>query len=799
MINQYCPLPTQSIPLYKAKLGKIMNKILLFLLLNVFSISILYGQSSQSIRGVVYDKQSNIPIEYVTVVVLNTKRPLGVITDSLGEFKIPNVPIGRHDLQLTSIGYEPIIIKEVMVSSSKELFLEIQMTENTNLLSEIVVTPQVNKAQPLNNMALGSARMLSVEEASRYAGGFDDPARLATSFAGVTSSVGNNGIVVRGNAPKFLQWRMEDVEIPNPNHFAEVTTFGGGGLSALSSFVLGNSDFMTGAFPAEYSNALSGVFDMNLRTGNNQKRENMVQLGLIGIDVASEGPFKQGSSSSYIFNYRYSTLGLLSSLLPDDAENTKYQDLSFKLNFPTRNSGTFSVWGVGLIDRSGQNAETDVDKWEYMQDKEDQDVKQYMGAVGLNHKIRVWNNAMLKTTLATTVNGLDMHTERMNANVQPIPQNVIKSTNYNFVFASSLNKKYSKIHTNKTGIRATGLQYDLLLKEATNHQPMNTITDESGFSSLLSAYTNSSLQLSDKWILNLGVSTQLFTLNNNYTIEPRAALSWRFKPNQSLALSYGLHSRLEMLSYYFAKSKEGELINKNMDFTKAHHIVLSYDLNIGNNYHVKIEPYLQQLYNVPIISDSTFSFINLQNDWFITDKLSNRGKGINYGIDITFEKYMSQGYYYMLTASLFNSKYKTNTNKWYNTRYNRNYVFNALAGKEWMVGRSKQNVFNANIRFTYQGGDRYSPIDLLESQKEEDAIYYENDAFSKQLSPALLFHFTVSYKINKKKLSHEFAIKVLNATNYKDYNGHRYNFKTHSVDPEREAVMIPNVSYKVEF
>lgn len=776
-----------------------MNKTLLFLLLNVLSLSILCGQSSQNIRGIVYDKQSNIPIEYATVAVLNSKVPLGVSTDSLGQFKIQNVPIGRYDIQVTLIGYNPIIIKEQLLSSSKELYLEIAMIENSKQLDEIVVTPQINKSQPLNNMALGSARMLSVEEASRYAGGFDDPARLATSFAGVTSSVGNNGIVVRGNAPKFLQWRMEDVEIPNPNHFAEVTTFGGGGLSALSSFVLGNSDFMTGAFPAEYSNALSGVFDMNLRTGNNQKRENMVQLGLIGIDVASEGPFKKGSNSSYIFNYRYSTLGLLSSMLPEDAENTKYQDLSFKLNFPTKKAGVFSIWGVGLIDRSGQKAETDPSKWEYMQDKEDQDVKQYMGAFGLNHKLRVWNNATLKTSLATTVSGLDMHTERMDANVKPIPQNLIKSTNWNFVFASSLNKKYSRIHTNKTGLRLTGLKYNLLLEEATHQQPMSTITDESGFSSLLSAYTNSSLQFSDRWTLNLGINTQLFTLYNNYTIEPRAALSWKFRPNQSLALSYGLHSRLEMLNYYFTKSKEGELINKNMDFTKAHHIVLSYDLNIGNNYHVKIEPYFQQLYNVPIISDSTFSFINLQNDWFITNKLSNKGKGVNYGIDITFERYMSKGYYYMLTASLFDSRYKAGDNKWRNTRYNRNFVFNVLAGKEWMVGRSKQNMFNANIRLSYQGGDRYSPINLDASQKEEDAIYDENKAFSKQLSPAFLLHFNVSYKINKKNLSHEFAIKVLNATNYKDYQGHRYNFKTYLVDPEREAVIIPNISYKIEF
>ena len=250
--------------------------------------------------------------------------PIGAISDSLGQFVISNIPVGRHEIQVSYVGYEPVIVKDILATSSKEVFLEIQMKENTTQLGEIIVKPKIKKSEPLNTMTIASGRMLSVEEASRYAGGFDDPARLASSFAGVSSSIGNNGIVVRGNSPKFLQWRMEDVEIPNPNHFAEVTTFGGGGLTALSSQVLGNSDFFTGAFPAEYSNALSGVFDIHLRKGNNQKRENTVQIGVIGIDVASEGPFKKGGKSSYIFNYRYSTLDLLSSLMPENADGTKY-------------------------------------------------------------------------------------------------------------------------------------------------------------------------------------------------------------------------------------------------------------------------------------------------------------------------------------------------------------------------------------------------------------------------------------------------------------------------------------------
>jgi hypothetical protein len=739
--------------------------------LNVFFIGLLHGQSFQQIRGIVRDKSSGAPLEYATVLV-HYNPSLGTTTDSLGQFILRDIPVGRYDVQASFVGYEPVLIKEVLLSAAKEVFLEIGMSENVHSLGEVTVRPQVNKSQSLNAMALGSARMLSVEEAGRYAGGFDDPARLASAFAGVASSVGNNGIVVRGNSPKSLQWRLVDVEIPNPNHFADVTTFGGGGMTAFSSQLLGNSDFFTGAFPAEYGNALSGVFDMNLRTGNNRKREHTFQFGAIGIDFASEGPFREGGNASYLFNYRYSTLALLSSVLPANAGGVRYQDLSFKFNFPSRKASVFSLWGIGLIDHSGQIAIRDSLQWLHTQDKEEQNVEQYMGAAGLNHKLQLNSQAYLKTSLAATVSHLDFRTEQLDAQYHLQPLSAIRNTQWNLVFSSYLNRKFSARHTNKTGIRITGFKYDY--------------TDTSDFSALLSAYSQSAINLSDSWMLNLGINAQVFSLNSRYTLEPRAALRWKFKPGHSAGLAYGLHSRMETLYYQ-------------LDFTRAHHLVATYDWQLSGDYHLRIEPYVQQLFRVPVIADSSFSFINLQRDWFITERLENSGEGFNYGIDLTFEKYMSRGYYYMLTASLFDSRYKGGDGVWRNTRYNRCYVFNFLSGKEWLLGRNRQNIFGANIRLSYQGGDRYSPLDVKASEESEAVVYLEQQAFSKQYPPALLCHFTLSYKMNKRQLSHEFALKVINATLNQEYLGHQYNLKTHQLSLDSEVVVVPNISYKIEF
>lgn len=765
-----------------------------------FSIHLFAQQPTQTIRGTVIDNSSNAPISSANVIITSLSK--GAITDSAGNFVLKNIPVGRYDIQVSFIGYEAAILREIVVSSGKETFLNISLKETAKSLTEVVVRPKTNKQMPLNSSATVSTKMLSVEEAKRYAGGFDDPARLVSAFAGVSSNVNNNSIVVRGNSPKALQWKLEGVEIANPNHFADLAAFGGGGITALSSQLLANSDFFTGAFPAEYNNALSGVFDIFMRRGNNTKHEHTFQLGLTGIDFASEGPFKKGDKSSYLFNYRYSTLALLKSLVPENGEDVKYQDLSFKLNFPTKKSGTFSVWGIGLIDKSGQKVKENSNDWKYDSDKERQDVKQYMGAAGIGHKIFFTKKSYLKTTLATTMSGIDMMTDRMNNTAQLLPQNRINNKTLNVVLSSFVNTKFNARHTNKTGFTATAMMYDILLKNSSQQgQPISTLVDENGSSCLLSAFSNSTFNLSDRFTLNGGINFQLFALNHNYTIEPRVGMKYQLDPSQTISFAYGLHSRLERLNYYFTKnSLYGTApVNKNMDFTKAHHLVLGYDLNISEHVHLKAEAYFQQLFNVPVIKDSSFSFLNLHNDWFFNGKLQNTGKGRNYGLDISLDKYMSKGYYYILTASLFNSEYRGGDNVWRNTQYNRNYAFNFLFGKEWQFGKTKQKVFGLNARLSYQGGDRYSPIDNTASVATQEAVFDEKKAFSKQLPSSFTSHFTISYKINRPKVTHEIAFKMLNATAFEEFYGFRYNYKTSKVDEYRESIVIPNISYRIEF
>ena len=782
------------------------SKLIMTLFFSIISFT-MFAQTGKPIRGIVIDNSSGELLEASTVVVLNINPQRGVMTDFDGEFFIDKLPIGRYDIQASFLGYEPMIIREVMVSSAKDVHLTFSLKENLNQLGEIVVKPTVNKQEPINNLALASARMLSVEEANRYAGGFDDPARLVSSFAGVAGSVSSNAIAVRGNCPQSLQWKLEGMEVPNPTHFPDITGLGGGVITALSSQVLGNSDFFTGAFPSEYSNALSGVFDMQMREGNRWERESTFQIGTMGIDFGSEGPFKKGGQASYLFNYRYATMALLSDIAPDligAASGMRYQDLSFKLNFPSKKIGTISVWGIGLIDNYKKEYEEDLSEWETRNDQMEINHDRTMGAGGIVHKIFLNNNTYLKSSLGATYNNNHSIYYWHDVDLIPIKTNDMQISNTNIVFNSYLNKKYSSKHTNRTGIAATGLFYNLDYNRspryATNPKPMENFGKEDGNTMLLSAFTNSSVKLSSTLTVNVGINSQYFLLNKELTLEPRLGLRIQAAPKHTFGFAYGNHSRHERLEYYFVKTPEtnNEHTNKDLKLSRANHFVLSYDWTISDNLHLKIEPYYQQLCNIPVARDSSFSIIN-HNQLQMKTPLVSEGKGRNYGVDITLERYLADGYYYLFTGSIFDSRYKGGDGVWRNTRLNRRFLFNALGGREWALGKNKQNILGVNLRISYQGGDRYSPIDEAKSLTERDDYYDEHRAFENQYDPALMTDITINYKMNKKKVVHDFSLKLLNVNMYEEPLGYDYNLKTGQIEEDKRFVFMPNISYKIQF
>lgn len=754
---------------------------------------------SQTIRGQVCDVASGEPMIGVTITVENGMT-LATVSDMDGNFVINNVPVGRHSVRATFIGYEPVLLKEQLVTSGKELVLTLKMRESIAELGEVVIKPRVNKQLPLNEMAQVGARMFSVEEASRYAGGMADPARTASMFAGVATGGATNGISIHGNSPQMLQWRVEGVEVNNPNHFAEITEAGGGIFTSLNGTVLANSDFLTGAMPAEYGNALSGAFDMKMRVGNNTKYEHAVQVGTLGVDFASEGPLGKGSKASYLVNYRYSFLEIAKKIhaINMDKETLDYQDLSFKLNMPTTKAGTFAVWFTGLIDNY-ENEVPDVSDWETLWDMNDSWSRQRNCAVGVTHNYRFKSGGTLHSSVAYTGAyrklGVTNYDEQMTAT----PGMNGRNSEWSVIISAQHQHKVSSRYTMQNGFEHRHMAFNTWLDwihEAGG--PLYRVYESDGNTGLTRLYSSHKVALSNRLSTVAGVNVMWFNLNDQWLVEPRVSVQYKTSASSTLSLAYAINSRKESTDTYFVK----EASNENLGLTRSHHISMSFAQRLGENAMLKIEPYWQWLFDVPVEQGTTYSILNHSN--FFQDRaLVNEGAGRNYGIDLTLERYLKDGFYGMLTATLFKSEYRDAQGQWHHSRQDRGWITNILGGKEWMVGKNKKNVFGVNGRLTLMGGDRYTPIP--ENITFEDVMMRPDktvpqidglDPYNAQKGMNVGYAFSVKYTINKRHTSHHFILEYLQM---RTFQGQTFDLRTHETVDNFTSLTFPNIAYRVEF
>ncbi|MFN8278061.1 MAG: carboxypeptidase-like regulatory domain-containing protein [Chitinophagales bacterium] len=777
--------------------------ILLLMLVN----NALWAQQIEGlIRGKVIDKDSRQPIVGAVVAVGTAT---GTATDGEGNFVLAHIKAGRVNLKISSIGYEEAQLNQVLVTTGKETVLQVELQEKVQQLREINVVAGKDKTRPNNTFATVSARSFSVEETKRYAGTLNDPSRMVQSFAGVVSSNDeNNAIVVRGNSPRGLLWRMEGIEIPNPNHFAGSEGSTGGGVSILSANMLANTDFYSGAFPAEYGNAISGVFDLNLRKGNAEKWEQTIQVGILGLEAAVEGPFSRKYKGSYLVNYRYSTLDILNLMGFKIGGNQvpKYQDVSFNFYFPTRRIGQFTVFGLGGLSSLGAKVAHDSSKWKTFDDKVEESLKQKTGAIGITHSYLFRDHKTQWRTvvsLSGTSNGYHADTISDAYHLSNIAQSQF---NYVNVRAHSyVNRKVDTRNTVRAGLIYQHLFYHLF-NDQYNFQQQRTerLVNSAGKTFLVEGYWQWKHRFSDQLQVISGIHFTYGGINSKFYMEPRLSGEWRFKSSMALTAGVGLHSRMDPISTYTAQLDPALTPNvqqnRELDFTRSFHAVLGYQFTFLKDFRLKTEVYYQYLFAVPAGSGSNgyFSVINL-NEGFVNQPLNNSGRGYNYGLEVTVEKFFTHNYYFLYTLSLFNSKYKGGDGIWRSTVFNSNYVMNALGGKEFVVGKRKVNRIGVNAKILWRGGMHDTPIDLERSRQAGETVYDHSRENSIKLPDYFRIDFGLNFRRNRKKWSWVLAADVQNLINRQNVARRVYNRNTGAVEDKRNIGIIPVFSYRVEF
>jgi hypothetical protein len=757
----------------------------------------------QNIKGFVVDQSIKLPLKSASIF-LEGMIASQVVADSNGFFIFRGVPVGRYALKISYVGYKSVYLNNLVLESGKELFLSVEMEDEVKRDEEIIIRKGVNKSRPLNDLAIVSGRMFSVEETRRFAAGLNDPSRIATAFAGVAAAGDGNGLIIRGNAPNGLLWRMEGIDIPNPNHFARVGT-SGGAISILSAQLLANSDFLSGAFPAEYGNALSGVFDIKLRKGNKDRREHTFSLSTIGIDFATEGYFKKGYGGSYLINYRYGFLTLMQKLGFNISEDkTSFQDLSFNISLPTRKWGDFTIFGFGGL--SQQDDELAKNSQEWISDPstrrgnlDEADA----GVVGISHQVPIGQKGLLRTIYS--VNGFGYKEEDSRLDAFPGPQIFTRKNSFsetNHILSTVYTWKLSKKLLLKTGVYTTNKGFDLQQREAVNNQLRDKIK-MNGNTRISNGYLQWKWQPLQRLSILAGLHAQYLSLNRQTHVGPRAGFRLMTGAGQYLSLGSGIHAQTQPIGNYFARIRVGTdtiMPNRQLKFSRASHYVLGYSWQLGSFWNVKAEVYYQWLNDVPVQAtvSSSYSVINNIDDFSI-ERLANKGKGLNRGIEFTLERFLNKSFYLLSTLSLYQSVYKGSDNIWRSTRYNSNSSFTLATGKEWVYGKRKTSSFGLDFKMIAAGGVRVTPIDLVRSVQQQTTVLKPGSIFEDKLKPILRFDVQLLWKIQRKNWSGSFILGMQNAANRKNQISQRYDPSLRRITYSYLLGRIPVFGYKVDF
>lgn len=784
---------------------------LLFLLLTGIT-SHVFAQTKESkgtfmqvLKGTITDKDSKIPLSGVTIKIIDLQPGKATGTNEEGNFQITAVPVGRHTVAISATGYKPVLLSEILLTTGKETILNIELDPQNTKLNEVVISASAGK-QPLNQMALASGRSFSPEETNRYAGAFFDPARMAQTFAGVVAAGDNNEIIVRGNSPKSLQWRLEGIEIINPNHFSGEGA-AGGAVSMINTTVLGTSDFYTGALGAEYNNANSGVFDLKFRKGNSDRREYTFNIGALGAGLTLEGPFSKNSTASYLVSYRYSSLGLLkdAGIEVSDAGVPQYQDLSFNIVVPTKSAGTFSLFGIGGLGNIHSEAKRDINKWEERADAYDMTSKYHSGSAGLKHMYIAGSNLYFSNILSYSNSLSSGRRDTLTNSYEVNMAHKDRYENSALRYAGAVNYRMSTANTIRTGLNASFLQYNLYATEYKNEEGgLKELLNQRGDAHTFDAFIQDKHEFGDQITLNAGIHANYFNLSDSWSLEPRLGLEFGLPGNQQINFATGLYSRLEPLSYYFASgASSGQVAKTNLSPTKSAQAVLSYEKLFGS-LKFKSEIYYQHLYDVPVSADPAvnFSLLNESDNAAIGSSdyrsLVNKGTGKNYGLELSLERSLKNGYYFMVTSSLFDSKFKSITGQEFNTAFNTQYVGNILIGKEWAIGRSKKNLLGLNAKLIYAGGRRYSPVLTKESMERDEWVVDQSKMNTLKAEPYMRLDYSLSYRINGKRVSHFLLLDVQNGLDKRNTIGFFYNPSKRVVEANKWIGMIPTINYRIE-
>lgn len=759
-------------------------------------LSLSMGLSGQPLKvsGRVLDVQDRQPLIAAVIEVSQGDIELQTITDEDGRFAIDDLLPGIYRIAISYVGYQTQLIAGVDVRHGRQRLGDFLLTSSANSFDEVLVKAPAR----YHGLSVSEIHTITVEEVLRFPATFYDPARVVSNYAGVISENDQaNSVSVRGNNPSFVKWFLHDVEIVNPNHLANAGAFGdrsaasGGGVNILSAQLMDYSQFHKGAFATSLGNVLGGAMDMHFRSGDTERVGFKGQIGLIGIDAALEGPLMSGKDHSFVVNYRYSTLGILSAMgveLGD--EEIGFQDLAFNFDFSLPR-GNLNLFGMGGTSSNRFRSPEDVALWETFKDQQDIDFEAEMGALGASLKLGSF-------TASVVYSGLDH--KRQSSRYAPMRafsrefeddhmQESRLGTYLSYGLSLSENTRLM------VGTRISAIAYELLTARYLG-EDFSFTAEDNGV--LLQGFADVESSIVDNFRVSVGLHATSFSMTGTGNLEPRVKATYDLDAQTTLGLAYGLHSQVPDAAILLHQSESG-LDNAELDLIKAHHLGLTWKRQLNNTAKLVVELYYQSLFDVPVIADagSTFSTIN-HLPYRPFQRFDNRGTGYNTGLEIGYSKYFEGSTFFEGSATYYNSQYTASDGVSRDTRWNGRYAMNLTGGKEFTLG-DHDKILGLNLRAFVRGGFWEGPIDQQLSQEALRTVYRVTSAFSEQLGSFYKVDLRVYYKRNRKKYSSLVGLDLLNVTNAKAVAYYIWDPMLEERDVVEQLGLIPNLSYRIEF
>lgn len=765
-------------------------KRLIFLLLLLVSITVpLYAQKTGQLIGKVEDVRTNEPLQGVSIKIEGLD--LSTITDESGVFKL-RIPVGKHTMTASFVGYQTLTQYNLEISSGNDLIARYTLNPQTAMLEDITIDLTKSTSAIATDMVTPlSVQQLTTQEIKSNPGGNFDVSKVVQTLPGVGLSNGvgdRNDIIIRGGAPNENVYYLDGIEIPVLNHF-QTQGSSGGAQGILNVSFIESLKLTTSAFDPKYSNVLSSTFVINQRNGNPDRLSGNIRSSMTETAVTLEGPLS--SKTTFLSSARKSYLGLLFKMV-DLPIRPDFYDFQYKVNHKLNDKTTITAIGIGAIDKFSFAPTKESTPEDIYILRSTPYMSQWTYTMGLTLNKRI-DNGFMNFTLSRNMFNTTLDKFKDENKIEENRTLLIKSDEVENKFRFDYTK-FIQGWRLSAGVDAQYVHYfgDVL------NSISSEIKDASGavilpeekvqFNSKVNfwkygLFAHASKQfLQEKLLLSGGLRTDMNNLTDSgndalKTISPRLSAAYSLTQRWNINASVGTYFKIPVYTALGYKDKEGDFINKDMDYTRSSHYVLGTEFLPNRSLRLTLESFYKKYDNYPVSESTGVSLANQGTQYgsIGSERILTKGKGETYGVELFVQQKMTKNIFYVLSYSYVVSKFSGIDDILTASSWDNRHLFSAT------MGYKLKNDWDIGLKYRFAGGNPYTPFDMSASQQNYmllgQGIMDATQLNQNRLSNYNQLDFRIDKKYNFKKTALGVYLDIQNLLVQKNESNPNFTFK----------------------